>query len=164
MLNWEKICSWCINIYFWLIPKVTTLLTSQVNVSGWRQIIDLLAGSETWGQSSHPLFLMLQISKCCQPPCKICFFVCCLFVAQTRDRQARYMLLKSISAAVSRKSQQRLAFGCQLKEDTNCWYSACIWKLRCFMWLFCSPMDRRVRLPFPDSSQWGVCRVDAVMA
>lgn len=34
------------------------------------------------------------------------------------------MLRMSISAAVSKKSQQRLTLGCQLKEDTN--YLACI--------------------------------------
>lgn len=60
--------------------------------------------------------------------------VWCLFVAQACDWQERYLLWKSISAAVSMKSQQRLAFGCQLKEDTNYWYSASIWKRRCFMW------------------------------
>lgn len=29
---------------------------------------------------------------------------------------------------------------------------------------FCRLTDRRLRLPFPDSSQWGVCRVVPVMA
>lgn len=139
MLNWEKIRSWCINIYFGFIPKVEPFLRSQVNVSGCRQIIDLLAGPETWGHNRQSLLLMLQISKWCQPPLEnirffgVFFFlvVWCLFVAQACDWQERYMLLESISAAVSKKSQQRLAFGCQLKEDTNYWYSARIWKLRC---------------------------------
>lgn len=174
MLNWEKICSWCINIYFGFIPKVEILLRSQVNVSGCRQIIDLLAGPETWGQSRHSLLRMLQISEWCQPPpvkyiyiylfIYLFFFFWYLFVAQACDWQER--LLKSISAAVSKKSQQCLAFGCQLKGHQLLVFSLYFKaeKLSVAVLLPDRQTDRRLPLSFPDSSQWGVCRVAPVMA
>lgn len=60
------------------------------------------------------------------------FFFCYSVWGCWLTRTTYSMLWMSVSAAVSKESQQHLTCGCQLKEDTN--YLACIWKLRCCMW------------------------------
>lgn len=154
-------CQW-IYMYF-LLPKVNTLC-SQANkrwtVCTW--IIDLLAGTEAWGQSCHSFVTTAANILGLSASLWNSFLFVCLFLVlcmRPLTDEKRHMLWMFIS----KKSQQRLTFGCQLKEDTNYRYSACIWKLRCFMCPFCGLVDRRLCLPFPDSSQRGVCRVVIVM-
>lgn len=117
-------------------------------------------------RSEQELFIAhaanIQVLSASQPDIFF-LFAPCLLREPVTDRK-KYMLLVTISAAVPKKSQQHLTVGCQLKEDTNYWYSACICKLRSFMCPSGRLTDRRLRLPFPDSSQWGVWRVVPVMA
>lgn len=123
---------------YFLLPKVNALC-SQVNnrYTVCTSIIDLLAGTEAWGQSCHSFITTAaNILGLSASLLNTFLFVCLFLVLCTRPLadEKRHMLWMLISAAVSKKSQQRLTFGCQLKEDTNYRYSACIWKLRCFMW------------------------------
>lgn len=139
--------------------------------------MDLLAGSEASGQSCYSFITtaanILGLSAILLNRFLFCFFFCACVRALFRScslneacaRRKRYMFVR-FSAAVSKKSQQRLTFGCQLKEDTNYRHSARILKAEMFYVALCplrAGVGRRLRLPFPDSSQRGVCRVVIVM-